>query len=186
MLDKMNAIQPAISSDPAHSTSDIIELDAVSLSRAIQARQLSCVETLDAFLGQVARFNPQVNALVALQPEEELRQQAQRLDAELALGTWRGPLHGFPQAPKDLMPAKGMVTTKGSPIFKGQVSNSDAEVFERMRQGGDVFIGRSKRPSSALAAIPSTASTASRLTPLTQKRLQAAAAAAQASRWRCA
>ena len=151
MLDRMNAIQPtAISGDPAHSTNDITDLDAVSLSRAIQARQLSCVETLDAFLGQVARLNPQVNALVALQPEEELRQQAQRLDAELALGAWRGPLHGFPQAPKDLMPAKGMVTTKGSPIFKGQVSSSDAVVFERMRQGGAVFIGRSNTPEFGL------------------------------------
>jgi amidase len=151
MLDKMNAIQPtAISADPAHSTNDITELDAVSLSRAIQARKLSCVETLDAFLRQVARLNPQVNALVALQPEEELRQQAQHLDAELAIGNWRGPLHGFPQAPKDLMPAKGMVTTKGSPIFKGQVSSSDAVVFERMRQGGAVFIGRSNTPEFGL------------------------------------
>ena len=151
MLDRMNSIQPtAISGASAHGTNDITELDAVSLSRAIQTRELSCVETLDAFLSQVARLNPQVNALVALQPAEELRQQAQHLDAELARGAWRGPLHGFPQAPKDIMPAKGMVTTKGSPIFKDQVSNSDAVVFERMRKGGAVFIGRSNSPEFGL------------------------------------
>ena len=128
----------------------ITELDAVSLSRAIQSRELSCVETLDAFQAQVARLNPQVNALVALRPAEELRQLAQQLDGELARGVWRGPLHGFPQAPKDIMPAKGMVTTKGSPIFKGQVSTADAVVFERMRQGGAVFIGRSNSPEFGL------------------------------------
>lgn len=136
--------------NPAKPANDVTELDAVSLSRAIQTRQLSCVETLNAFLDQVAWLNPQVNALVALQPEEGMRQQAQQLDAELARGNWRGPMHGFPQAPKDIMPAKGMVTTKGSPIFKGQVSSTDAAVFERVRQGGAVFIGRSNSPEFGL------------------------------------
>ena len=151
MLNSMYTVHPTINIGTTSSDSnDIIELDAVSLSRAIQARQLSCIETLDAYLDQVARLNPQVNALVALQPAEELRLQAQHLDEELARDVWRGPLHGFPQAPKDIMPAKGMVTTKGSPIFKGQVSSVDAVVFERMRQGGAVFIGRSNSPEFGL------------------------------------
>ena len=151
MLNSMHPVQPTTDSGILDSGSnDITELDAVSLSRAIQARQLSCLETLDAFLGQVAQLNPQVNALVALQPAEELRQLAKHLDAELTRGAWRGPLHGFPQAPKDIMPAKGLVTTKGSPIFKGQVSSADAVVFERMRQGGAVFIGRSNSPEFGL------------------------------------
>ena len=151
MLNSMYTVHPTINIGTTSSDSnDIIELDAVSLSRAIQARQLSCIETLDAYLDQVARLNPQVNALVALQPAEELRLQAQHLDEQLARGVWCGPLHGFPQAPKDIMPAKGMVTTKGSPIFKGQVSSVDAVVFERMRQGGAVFIGRSNSPEFGL------------------------------------
>ena len=131
-------------------TSDITELDAVSLSKAIKSRKLSCVETMDAFLSQVERLNPRVNALVAMRPIDEIRQQALALDDELARGMWRGPLHGFPQAPKDIMPAKGMVTTKGSPIFEGQVSTTDAVVFERMRSSGAVFIGRSNSPEFGL------------------------------------
>lgn len=152
MLSWMNAIQPtaARSGAATSTTSGITELDAVSLSQAIQTRQLSCIETLDAFLAQVTRLNPQVNALVAMEPVEGLRQQAQQLDVALARGDWRGPLHGFPQAPKDIMPAKGLVTTRGSPIFKGQVSGTDAVVFERMRQGGAVFIGRSNSPEFGL------------------------------------
>ena len=98
-------------------TNDITELDAVSLAEAIKSRKLSCLEVMDAFLAQVERFNPRVNALVAMQPTDEIRRQAEDLDDELARGVWRGPLHGFPQAPKDIMPVKGMVTTKGSPIF---------------------------------------------------------------------
>ncbi|UUZ66815.1 amidase [Polaromonas sp. P2-4] len=129
---------------------DITELNAVALSQAIRSRQLSCVETLEAFLAQVDRLNPRVNALVALQERDALRRQAMQLDAQLARGEWLGPLHGLPQAPKDIMPAAGMVTTKGSPLFKDQVSTADAVIFERMRRGGAVFIGRSNSPEFGL------------------------------------
>ncbi|BDB28302.1 amidase [Cupriavidus sp. TA19] len=132
------------------STDPITELDAVALSRAIHAREVSCVEVLEAFLGQVERHNPRVNAIVAPVDRDALRTQSRALDAELARGHSRGPLHGFPQAPKDISPAAGMVTTKGSPIFAGQVTQSDAAIFERMRAAGSVFIGRTNSPEFGL------------------------------------
>jgi amidase len=134
----------------AAASGGIVELDAVALSRAIRRRDLSCVEVLDAFLAQTDRLNPRVNAIVALQDRDGLRARAAALDGELAAGRWRGPLHGFPQAPKDIMPVAGMVTTKGSPIFAGQVSAADAVVFERMRSGGAVFVGRTNTPEFGL------------------------------------
>ncbi|MGH6637729.1 MAG: amidase [Polaromonas sp.] len=141
----MNAQTP-----PAPTSGGITELDAVTLSQAIRTRQLSCMETLEAFLAQIDRLNPRVNAIVALQERDALRRQALQLDAQLAQGEWLGPLHGFPQAPKDIMPAAGMVTTKGSPLFKNQVSTADAVIFERMRRGGAVFIGRTNSPEFGL------------------------------------
>lgn len=139
--------QPAPSPSPA---CDIVELDAVALSQAIATRAVSCVEVLQAYLAQIDRLNPQVNAIVAPADRDGLRALAQARDAELARGHWRGPLHGFPQAPKDIMPAAGMVTTRGSPIFAGQVSEADAVVFERMRAGGALFVGRSNSPEFGL------------------------------------
>ncbi len=130
--------------------SGIVELNAVELSAAIHQREASCTEVLRAFWAQIDRLNPQVNALVAPMPREPLLAQAQQLDDELARGHSRGPLHGFPQAPKDIMPAAGMVTTKGSPIFAGQVSQADCVVFERMRAGGALFIARSNSPEFGL------------------------------------
>ncbi|SOY68006.1 amidase [Cupriavidus taiwanensis] len=143
---------PADSTDPitAAVTDPITDLDAVALSRAIHAREVSCVEVLDAFLGQIDRHNPRVNAIVAPVERDTLRRQARELDDELARGASRGPLHGFPQAPKDISPAAGMVTTKGSPIFAGQVSDTDAVIFERMRAGGAVFVGRTNSPEFGL------------------------------------
>lgn len=128
----------------------IVELDAVELSSAIRERQVSCAEVLQAFLEQIDRFNPHVNAIVAALDRPTLAQQAAALDAELARGNWLGPLHGFPQAPKDIVPARGMVTTKGSPIYAGQVTQADAFVLERMRAGGALFIGRTNSPEFGL------------------------------------
>ena len=137
-------------SQPVPADHSIVELSAVALSAAIQRRALSCTEVLQAFWGQIDRLNPAVNALVAPMPREPLLALAAQLDTELAQGKSRGPLHGFPQAPKDISPAAGMVTTKGSPIFQGQVSSSDAVIFERMRAGGALFVARSNSPEFGL------------------------------------
>ena len=130
--------------------SDIVALDAVALSAAIHARQVSCVEVLQAYLAQIDRLNPTVNAVVTAQDRDALRTQAAERDAQLARGIDLGPLHGFPQAPKDIMPVRGMVTTKGSPIYAGQVSQADAIVYERMRAGGALYIGRTNSPEFGL------------------------------------
>ena len=129
---------------------DIVSLDAVSLSHAIHVRDVSCVEVMNAYLAQIDRMNPAVNAIVAMQDRDALRELAGTRDAQLAKGESLGPLHGFPQAPKDILPVAGMVTTKGSPIHAGEVSRVDAVVFERMRQGGALFVGRTNSPEFGL------------------------------------
>lgn len=140
-----------MTTDASHTAySDIIELDAVALSKAIRSQEISCVETLNAFLQHIDTLNPKVNALVAMQDRNLLHQQAQEYDTLLARGNWLGPLHGFPQAPKDVAPAAGLVTSRGSLIFKDQVSTTDAIVFERMRRAGALFIGRTNTPELSL------------------------------------
>ena len=43
----------------------IVDMDAVDLSRAIRSRQVSCREVMEAFLAQIDRLNPAVNAIVS-------------------------------------------------------------------------------------------------------------------------
>jgi len=129
---------------------EIVAFDAVRLSRAIHAFEVSCVEVLQAYLAQIDQHNSLVNAIVAQPDRDGLMAQARALDAELAQGQDRGSLHGFPQAPKDIAPVAGMVTTRGSPIFRDQVTTVDAIVFERMRAAGCVFIGRTNSPEFGL------------------------------------
>ena len=135
---------------PASPIEDIVSLDAVALSRAIHARDVSCVEVMNAHLAQIDRLNPVVNAIVAMQDRDALLALAAERDTQLSKGESLGPLHGFPQAPKDILPVAGMPSTKGSPIYAGEIGKADAVVFERMRRAGTIFIGRTNSPEFGL------------------------------------
>ena len=128
----------------------IVALTGFQLSEAIHSRAVSCVEVSNAYLAQIDRLNPRVNAIVALQNRNELLAVAQERDQQLSNGQSMGVLHGFPQAPKDLMPVRGMLTTRGSPIFKDNLTTKDAVVFDRMRSAGAIFIGRTNTPEFGL------------------------------------
>lgn len=129
---------------------DIVSLDAIALSQAIQTREVSCVEVLNAYLAHIDHINPAVNAIVAMQDRDVLHTLAIERDTQLSRGESLGPLHGFPQAPKDILPVAGMVTTKGSPIYANEITRVDAVVFERMRKAGAIFIGRTNSPEFGL------------------------------------
>ncbi len=107
--------QTEIVSTPAN-IAEIVNLDAVALARAIKSKQVSCVEVMTAYLDQIERLNPHVNAIVSLQPREDLLEQAANRDAQLARGEYLGWMHGFPHAVKDLEPTRGIRTTMGSPL----------------------------------------------------------------------
>ena len=62
---------------------DLVFTPARKLSRLLRARKLSAVELLRAFIAQVERVNPKVNAIVTFLPDEALRQ-ARRIDAARA------------------------------------------------------------------------------------------------------
>ena len=61
-------------------------MDAVALAGAIRARQVSCVEVMTAYLDQIEKLNPTVNAIVALRDRAALLAEARARDAELARG----------------------------------------------------------------------------------------------------
>lgn len=132
--------------------SGIVALDALALSNAIHARQVSCVEVMTAYLDQIDRFNPTVNAIVSLRARADVLQESATLDAELAAGRSRGWMHGFPQAIKDLSPASGFATTQGSPLFKDIIAETDAIFVERMKAAGSIIVGKTNTPEFGLGS----------------------------------
>lgn len=137
---------------PPMSNDDICELDALALSRAIYARQVSCREVMTAYLDRIDRLDPTFNAIVSRQPREQLLAQADEHDALHARGHWLGWMHGMPQAPKDLAATRGIVTTLGSPIFADAVPAQDAAIVARARAAGAILIGKSNVPEFGLGS----------------------------------
>jgi amidase len=107
----------------------------------VRTRELSAVELLEAHLVQIARVNPEVNAVVTLVPELAL-EAARAVDA----GRVGGVLAGLPIAHKDLVPTAGIRTTKGSPILADWVPEESSLQVKRLQGAGAVTIGKTNTP----------------------------------------
>jgi aspartyl-tRNA(Asn)/glutamyl-tRNA(Gln) amidotransferase subunit A len=120
---------------------DLTELTAEGASRMIRARTLSSLELTRAYLERIEQLQPRINAYVTVTAELAL-EQARALDAEIASGRWRGPLHGVPIALKDNIDTAGILTTGASALFENRVPESDAEIYRRLRDAGAVLLGK--------------------------------------------
>jgi amidase len=125
---------------------------ARALATRIARRELSARDVMTAHLAQIARLNPQLNAIVARLPDEACLALAAEADERQASGGPLGPLHGLPVAFKDLQDARGFVTARGSRIFKDHVSATDAVLVERVRKAGALAIGKTNVPEFGLGS----------------------------------
>ncbi|MEQ8315481.1 MAG: amidase [Gammaproteobacteria bacterium] len=131
---------------------EIVELDALSLSRAIQDKQVSCLEVMDAYLAHIARHNPVYNAIVSMPDPELLRLRALAADEALASGDNKGWMHGMPFAVKDLQAVAGLPFTSGSPMFAERIAQQDSNLASKLRAAGVVFIGKTNTPEFGLGS----------------------------------
>ncbi len=132
--------------------SDLTDLDADALSRAIHARSVSCREVMQAYLARIGRLNPQLNAIVHLAPEDRLLVEADRCDAELAAGRSRGWMHGMPQAIKDTAHALGFPTTYAVPVWADAMPAADSIHVARMKAAGAIVVGKTTMPEFGLGS----------------------------------
>jgi len=119
---------------------------ARELAARLASRDVSAVEVMRAFLAQIERVNPLVNAIVTLRPTDALLAEAESADRRLASGETPGPLHGLPIAIKDLSLTRGLRTTFGSTLYRNFVPTSDDLYVERVRRAGAIVIGKTNTP----------------------------------------
>jgi len=130
---------------------DIVFQPARRLARLLRTRKLSAVEVMRAFIAQVERVNPAVNAIVTFLPEEALKE-AKRIDAKRSRAKGAdpiGPLAGLPIAYKDMIATKGIRTTQGSRIYAHHVPTADHAIVERLRAAGAITLGKTNTPEFA-------------------------------------
>jgi amidase len=131
---------------------DLTEMSASELSAAVAERHVSCREVMTAYLDRIERYNPVYNAIVSLRGRDELMEDAAVADRELDAGLYRGWMHGMPQAIKDLEDVKGLPTSYGSPIFAGEIADSEGIMVSRIREAGAIVIGKTNTPEFGMGS----------------------------------
>lgn len=132
---------PAWSGATPSSPDDIAFLPAHRLSALIKARRITSVQLTDIYLARLKRLDPTLLCAVTIM-EPQARAAAQQADAELAAGTYRGPLHGIPYGVKDLFSTRGVPTTWGAADFRDRIIDEDAEIVVRLRDAGAILIAK--------------------------------------------
>jgi len=140
------AQQPSVTSEQnvpplPDNLEDVAFWPVTHLAHLIHTRQITSMALTEMYLQRLKRYDPVLHCVVTL-TEDLAVEQAQRADAEIADGHYRGPLHGIPWGVKDLLATRGIRTTWGAEPFQDQVIDFNATVVERLEAAGAVLIAK--------------------------------------------
>ena len=127
---------------PAH-------LSTTAQATMIRAGELASEDLTALYLDRIERFNPALNAVVAL--ANDARQRARDADQAVAQGRALGPLHGVPMTIKDCFDTAGTVSTWGTLGRKDFVPDADATVVQRLKAAGAILLGKTNTPEFTLS-----------------------------------
>ena len=120
--------------DPQEKSLSELEADLV-------AGRTTSVELVKLYERRIARLNPSLHAVIALNPDALAI--AKAADAARLAGKPQGPLAGLPILVKDnIETADPMATTAGSLALKDNVSGRDAPMVARLRAAGAIILGK--------------------------------------------
>ena len=148
----MDVTPPALKLRGTRSAAALCFASARQLAGQVRARQVSARELMTAFLSQINRLNPHLNAIVAKLDDDACLALADAADRALARGDAVGPLHGLPTAFKDLESAAGFRFTRGSPIYQDTVGTEDTALVARIRRAGAIPIGKTNVPEFGMGS----------------------------------
>lgn len=127
-------------SPPANET-DLAFAPLTHLAKWMKEGKISSARLTQIYLKRIEKYNDVLHAFITPTPELAL-QQAEKADADLAAGTYHGPLHGIPYALKDLVDTDGIRTTWGAAPYRDRVASRDGAVYEKLRDAGAVLLGK--------------------------------------------
>ncbi len=133
------------------SSHELLALSSVELRRRIGSKEISPVELMDAAIERIEALNPAVNAIAATD-FALARKLAARAEVEARNGERLGPLHGLPTGIKDLHETAGLLTTYGSPLYRGFVPEKDAVMVALVRKAGAIIVAKTNVPEFGAGA----------------------------------
>ncbi len=129
-------------------TSEYLELDAIDLSRGLRQKDFSCCEVMRSAIERATEVNPSINAIVSANYDSAMTQ-AQAFDQNPAIFD-QSLLAGLPFLIKDLTPVNGLVTSYGSRLYQGEVSQFNANIVHRYIDAGLIIFGKTNTPEFGL------------------------------------
>jgi aspartyl-tRNA(Asn)/glutamyl-tRNA(Gln) amidotransferase subunit A len=115
-------------------------MSLTAVAKAIADKRVSSREVAQSCLDRIAKWQPKLNAFMAIEADDALKA-AEAADAALAKGGPKGALHGVPLAHKDMYYDKGKVVTCGSKIRKDFVATTTSTALQRLKDAGTVRLG---------------------------------------------
>src|SRR5260370_39040339 len=127
---------------------ELIIESLTKLARLIRTRGASPVEIAEAYLQQIQKLNPMLNAIVTLAPD--LMDKAKEAEARVMSSKNLGALHGVPVTIKDTIETAGLRTTSGSAIRAAFIPERDAPAVVRLKAAGAIILGKSNVAEMAM------------------------------------
>lgn len=112
-----------------------------TLRTAIAEGSQRATAIAEGYYARIERYNPQINAYLALTREQAM-EQAAAIDAQAAKGDPLPPLAGIPIGVKDVLTMRGAPATAGSRILENYRPPYDATSVTRLRNAGAVLLGK--------------------------------------------
>jgi len=115
----------------------------------LHSGKISAVDLLEVYSLRYQRYNPEINAIVAVD-FERARMEAGAADEKIRQCHLQGkpipPLLGLPMTIKDTIEVTGMATTAGSPSLAHYKPEKDAAVVSRLRAAGAIIFAKTNAP----------------------------------------
>jgi len=130
-----------IAGDRAPTDDELAWAGIPTLAAMLRARMVTSERLARLALDRLERLNPTLLCAITVMREPAI-ERARAMDAELAAGQVRGPLHGIPWAAKDILDTKGVRTTWGAEPWKDRVPDRDAWAVDAMDRAGAVLVAK--------------------------------------------
>ena len=134
--------------------SELLTSSLKTLRDRVAKRELTAVAVTEAFLKQIEKVNPRLNAIIT--PNDRALDHARAVDQKIARGEAVGPLAGVPVAIKDMLCTKGLRTTAGSKMLGNFIPPYSATVVERLEAAGAINVGKANQDEFAMGSSSET------------------------------
>jgi len=124
-------------------TEDIAYCTAHELAARLRNKELGALELCDYSVNRIERIDKHVNAVV-VRDFDRAREAAKEIDNTPV--EQRGTLCGLPITIKESHNIAGLPTTWGIPEYKDVLAKEDAQIVQRYKSAGAVFLGKTNVP----------------------------------------